>query len=487
MLNSASPRSGETLGEVKPTSIEELRACCDDAGRLFRSVSLFGNTSDSRPTSLLLGALADSLESNAARLIEILDAESALGETRLKGELARTVFQLRAHAGLVGSDFLLQPLSEKADSNRIPPLSKQFKMNIPLGPVAVFAASNFPLAFGVLGGDTASALAAGCPVIVKAHPAQPLFSDAVKTLVSDCLIKVGIDGAWLQVVASSSPSFGKALVQHPEITAVGFTGSKSGGLALKGYADERPVPIPVYAEMSSINPVFIGPNAAKNRSVEIGKNWATVLAANAGQLCTKPGLLIVPTKEDAEIILNAAAQALAELEIPPLLTLAMAENYFRRISEVRDAIGMDAVNPQSASNGFQVSANVMLIPEASLERNSKLFDEIFGPAGIVVSHGDPVAFLEYLEGNLTSTVFMDEGDEGWFQQISSALARNAGRLVFNKWPTGVSVGLATVHGGPFPATSAPQTTSVGFTSSWRFMRPICFDGFPSDLTPEIKL
>ncbi len=487
MLKSISPKSGEFLGEAQSTSIEALNSYCDNSGKLYRSISLFEKSSNSRSSVLLLGALADSLEAEAARLIEILDAESALGETRLKGELARTVFQLRAHAELVGSDFLSQPLSEQADSNRVPPLSKQFRINIPVGPVAVFAASNFPLAFGILGGDTASALAAGCPVIVKAHPAQPLFSDAMKSLVSDCLIKIGFDTAWLQVVTSSSPSFGKALVQHPTIAAVGFTGSRSGGLALKGYADERPVPIPVYAEMSSINPVFIGPNAAKNRSAEIGKNWATVLAANAGQLCTKPGLLVAPTEENAEIILNVATQALAELEIPPLLTLAMAENYNTRVSEVHDLIGMDAYNPQGTANGFQVSANVMLIPEESFERNSKLFDEIFGPAGIVVSHGDPVSFLEYLEGNLTATVFMDEGDEDWFHEISSALARNAGRLVFNKWPTGVSVGVATVHGGPFPATSAPQTTSVGFTSAWRFMRPICFDGFPSELTPEIKL
>ena len=479
---SINPATGENQGEVIGNSESEVNAACARVGSFFKSLNLFQNNIQSNKALLL--ALADVLEEKAETIIPIIDSESALGVPRLTGETARTVFQLRAQADLVDTDLLRRKLVDNADSKRIPPLSAQTRIEIAVGPVAVFAASNFPLAFGILGGDTASALAAGCPVVVKAHPAHPKSGVALAEVVSEAIKRAKVDPAWLQVLQGDGPEIGSWIVKHPDIAAVGFTGSRGGGLALKKIADAREVPIPVYAEMSSVNPTFIAPHAGETRASEIGKNWAAILSANAGQLCTKPGIVITTSKKVAEVISESAILALGELSTPPLISPRISNSYKKRLTELIAETGVKVSEIKPANEvGTFVSAAVITISEDDVALNSKITEEIFGPAGVVLHVRDVAEFLNNFEGNLTTTVIMDSEDEEWFKSLMPTMVRNAGRIVFDKWPTGVSVGLATVHGGPYPSTTAPATTSVGYTAAWRFMRPVCFDGFPSELLP----
>lgn len=481
-LISINPRTGEGLGEVAATPLAHVDAACDSASLLFDSVT--GRSSD--PVTLLR-TLADALESRAKEVVELLDLETALGAPRLNGELARTAYQLRAFADFADSPQLWQPLIDTADPARVPPRTDQRRVNVPVGPVAVFAASNFPLAFGILGGDTTSALAAGCPVVVKAHPAQPLGSAMLAELVAEAISIAGVDTAWLTVVAGDGVEIGRRLVEHPAIAAVGFTGSGAGGQALVHAAAARPRPIPVFAEMGSVNPSFVGPGAARSRAAEIGRSWASTLVANAGQLCTQPGMLIVPTKESAADVVAGACQALSAAIVPPLLSPRLAESFSRALDQVSSVSGVRGHRVDPAENaGTRVSAAVLETDASSLMAAPEAMAEMFGPAGLVIvcPHAQLPDFLRALPGSLASGVIADSVDGPWVSALVPGLQRLVGRIVYNTWPTGVSVGLATVHGGPWPATSYPATTSVGLTAAWRFVRPVAYEHFPQDLLPS---
>jgi len=486
-LASTDPRTGEVRTAQPETPAGAVDAVCAGAGDLFQERLSSWDAPDSGTSepSRLLRFLADQLDRNRDELIAVLDRETALGSARLAGEHARTVFQLRAFADAAGTDRVLQPIVDTADPGRVPPRSDQRRINVPIGPVVVFAASNFPLAFGILGGDTASALAARCPVVVKGHPAQPFAGALIEKIIADALAAADIDPRWLQVVHGGSVDVGRRLVGHPAIAAVGFTGSTAGGMALVRVAAERRIPIPVYAEMGSVNPTFVGRHAAVERADDIGGGWAGTLAASAGQLCTQPGLLIVP-EDAADGIVSAARAALSQADIIPMLAPRLAETFAAGVERAASVPGVRMQRlAQPDSSGCAVPAAIGEVDADTVLAAPELLEEIFGPAGLVVRC--PVARMPDLaraiDGSLTAAIFADPGDTEWARGLIPILRTRVGRLTCNTWPTGVSVGWATVHGGPWPATSVPHGTSVGLTAAWRFLRPVAFDGFPLDLLP----
>lgn len=503
-LTGLDPRTGAALGGVPVTSPAEIAAACAAARDAFDTAGAPGASA----TAALLTALADGVAAAADELVGTADAETALGEVRLRGEVARTAFQLRAFAGLAGSAALLEPVIDTPDPARVPPRAGQRSVQVPLGPVAVFAASNFPFAFGVLGGDTASALAAGCPVVAEAHPAQPATSAVLARIAATAVAASPVPSAWLQVVQGAGTEAGQALVAHPGIAAVGFTGSLAGGSALLAAAARRPEPIPVYAEMGSLNPVFVGPGAAAERAAEIARGWVATLVANAGQLCTKPGLLVLPDAAAAAVVTAAVTAALAEAAVPPMLAPRLQDALRRRWSEIGEAAaGGDLLasatggsGPSGATGGADGSggddapgvggtwqaAGVAVVDVATVMAAPTLLEEAFGPVGVLAVAADPaqaLALAAVVPGSLTATLQLGAADDAWAAEALRILTRRAGRVVVDAWPTGVSVGWATVHGGPWPATSAPATTSVGLGAARRFTRPVAYQGLPDRLLP----
>ncbi|SCF45768.1 aldehyde dehydrogenase family protein [Micromonospora mirobrigensis] len=413
----------------------------------------------------LLYACADSLSAAGAQIVATARDETGLTETRLSAELERTVGQLR----LLG-DFVAAGRHQPA---RLSPGvaaggADVFALSVPIGPVAVFAASNFPLAFGVAGGDTASALAAGCPVVVKAHPAQPATSRLVTGRLA-AVLPQGVFG-----LVEGGPEVSVALVQNPVVRAVGFTGSLFGGRALMAAAAARPDPIPVYAEMGSLNPVFVFPEAATDRS------WVTALAAavtgSSGQLCTKPGLVVVPD----ETFARALAAEVAAAPTHRMLTPAMAQAHERWFEQASVVGGVQVV----AGDGNPRPFTVQLPPEAL---HGPFLEEHFGPA-VVVCCAPVEAYphiVETLEGTLTATVIANSNDQPAAAALLPGLVARAGRVVWNGVPTGVAVCDAMHHGGPWPATSAPWATSVGSAAIQRFLRTVALQGLPPELVDEV--
>lgn len=485
VLISLNPRDGRECGQVPATSPEELDHMLVAAGAAFEAEQRRRGFDDGR----LLTALADAVERAEAELIRVADEETGLGAERLRNEIARTLYQLRAFADLAGSAGLIEPVIDTADPHRVPPRLDQRRLNVPIGPVAVFAASNFPFAFGILGGDTASALAAGCPVVVKGHTAQPRLGAALARLVPDALAAAQAPAEWIQVVLGGGHGAGHRMVSHPAVQAVGFTGSNSGGTALFRTAAEREYPIPVYAEMGSLNPAFVAPHAARARVEEIARGWAGCLTASAGQLCTKPGLLVLPDRDSADQVARLAAQHVEAAAVPPMLAPRLQDGFqdaLRAASEVEGVRWASRPVSEDARPGTWQPAAVLTVDAATVLAQPRLLEEMFGPAGIVVAAADADQALRLahaLSGTLTATVHADAGDQEWAEEMLAVLRQRAGRIVVNGWSTGLSVGWATVHGGPWPATSAPHTTSVGMAAAHRFVRPVAYQGVPDTLLP----
>jgi NADP-dependent aldehyde dehydrogenase len=502
-LISRNPRTGAEHRSRPATPLESVEAACRAARTLFdgaadaaatATATVLGTAPDSAG---LLRALATELTGATEELVPVADAETALGEVRLRGEIARTAFQLRAFADLVGSPALLDPVLDTADAHRVPPRADQRSLQIPLGPVAVFAASNFPFAFGVLGGDTASALAAGCPVVAEAHPAQPETSALLAEVARRAVRTAGVPEAWLQVVQGAGAEAGQALVTAPGISAVGFTGSFAGGRALLAAAAQRAEPIPVYAEMGSLNPVFVGAGALAERPAELADAWVATLTTNAGQLCTKPGLLVVtradgPGRGIAADFEASVGRALAAATVPPMLAPRLRDGLRGRWADLaavpgaRTLLGTAPEPAGPAAPGLEQQAGVVVVDAARVLATPTVLEEAFGPVGVLVVAESPAQALELaraLPGSLTASVHLGNGDDAWGGELLAVLRNRAGRLVVDGWPTGVSVGWATVHGGPWPATSAPATTSVGLGAARRFTRPVAFQGVPDRLLP----
>lgn len=437
---------------------------------------------------------ANFLETVAAQIVELGDdlivramAESGLPRARLEGECGRTVGQLKLFAALLreGSWADLRIDSALPDRQPMPRPDLRMRM-IGLGPVAVFAASNFPLAFSVAGGDTAAAFAAGCPVVLKAHSAHPgtseLVARAVVRAVELCKLPAGV----FALLTGTGNGIGQGLVAHPAIKAVGFTGSRSGGTALMAVAAARKQPIPVYAEMSSINPFFLFPHALAARGNQIAAAFAASMTMGVGQFCTNPGLVLGLAGPDFDRFAAQAGQALASIEAGTMLTAGIASAYQSGVHKLGAHDAVKAVKTPQHTEGkgapalFQTSGQDFLAQHA-------LHDEIFGPASLLVACADLAEMrliAENLEGQLTATLQMDDEDTEAVRALLPVLERKVGRILANGMPTGVEVSTAMVHGGPFPATSDGRSSSVGTAAIQRFLRPVCYQNLPQSLLPE---
>jgi len=493
MIQGFDPRTGEPVGEpVAETSDAALDAIVAAARA---AAPAWGAGIALVQRAEALAAVADALDDRAGELAVIADTETALGGERLIGEVARTTTQLRMFAGVLrtgGGDRGGRPPGpapsyEDAVVTRaegvIPDLRR---INRPVGPVAVFAASNFPFAFSVAGGDTASALAAGCPVVVKAHEAHPVTSDVTAEVVAQALASAGAPAGTFGLVHGVQA--GLRLLRHPDIAAAGFTGSTVGGLALARICAERPVPIPFYGELGSVNPSVVLPGAAFARPAEVATGYVGSLTLGTGQFCTNPGLLFVP--EDVGL-LSAIAEAVGASTGGPMLSGRIFAGYEDAVAEAEDhpgvaelAAGQPGAGPWGATpRVFQLTLKEFAADLAALSR------ERFGPAGLVITYpsvADLLPVLAALAGNLVGTVHADAGspeDLELARQVVAVLEHVAGRIVFNGWPTGVAVVPAQHHGGPWPATTVPAYTSVGTAAIRRWLVPVAYQNFPAELLP----
>jgi alpha-ketoglutaric semialdehyde dehydrogenase len=421
-------------------------------------------------------------------LIERAMAETGLPRARLEGERARTVGQLKLFADVVRAGEWLDLRVDRRQPDRKPlPRPDLRERHIPLGPVAVFGASNFPLAFSVAGGDTASALAAGCPVVAKGHPAHPgtgeLVGRAVQAAARSCRMPEGVFSLLLGAVET-----GAALVADARIKAVGFTGSRGGGMALVRIANARPEPIPVYAEMSSINPVYLLPAALSARAETIGRDFIASLTMGAGQFCTNPGLVFGLAGADLDRFVAAAGDALRACAPAPMLTPAIHQAYEAGVRALAQHNSVETIARGRVGEGVNQGQGALFATNArDFMSDARLVHEVFGSSSLVVRCPDVetlAAVSEKLEGQLTATLHMEPADVEIARRLLPILERKAGRILANGWPTGVEVGHAMVHGGPFPATSDSRTTSVGSLAIRRFLRPVCYQDLPDDLLPE---
>ncbi|MGW6485726.1 aldehyde dehydrogenase (NADP(+)) [Streptomyces sp. NPDC055056] len=426
----------------------------------------------------LLRNLSLRLAENTDTLSNVAESETRLGGERLRGEIRRTQAQLDMFADLVEAGAFLDVMIDPPDPDAIPaPRPDIRRMLVPLGPVAVFSASNFPFAFSVLGGDTASALAAGCPVVVKAHEGHPRLSDLTWKLVAGDL-PPGV----LSVVHGREA--GRNLVTDPDIRAVGFTGSTAGGRALFDLAANRPNPIPFYGELGSLNPVVATVAACAQRGGDIAHQYVASVTLSQGQFCTKPGLLFLPLDHGMEGLLRREMAAVAPA---PLLGDWISSAYLTTLMELAHHPAVQVLHMARCSDDPRVSKPALLVTSATdLRAHPELLQECFGPASLVVTYtstDDLLDTLGTLPGSLTASIHGQEGeDELLLRRLSAAM--DAGRFIWNGWPTGVAVTPAMHHGGPWPATTSPLHTSVGSRAIARWMRPIAYQGMPEGLLPE---
>jgi 2,5-dioxopentanoate dehydrogenase len=438
----------------------------------------------------LLEAIADNILGLGDELIERAQAETGLPVQRIQGERARTVGQLRLFAQVVRDGHFLGATIDRAQPGRQPlPRADLRLAKVALGPVAVFGASNFPLAFSVAGGDTASALAAGAPVIVKAHSAHLGTSKLVGGAIQKAVKEQGLPEGTFSLLFGAGRQLGEALVSHPAIKAVGFTGSRQGGIALMQLANARPEPIPVYAEMSSINPIFLLPAALANRAEAIGSAFVDSLTMGAGQFCTNPGLVLAVDGLDLERFIKAAADALASKPAQTMLTPGIFDAYCAGAHSTGAPPGVTkVVEGEPAGERANAAQAVLYVTDAArLLASPELEAEMFGPASVVTRARDFDELLEiaeHLEGQLTVTLQIDAADLAEAKRLLPVLERKAGRIIANGFPTGVEVSHAMVHGGPYPSTSNSMFTSVGATAIDRFLRPVCYQDLPDMLLPE---
>ncbi|MEU1281093.1 aldehyde dehydrogenase family protein [Streptomyces sp. NPDC005805] len=481
---SVDPRTGRRREQV---AAEATAGEVDGAVRAAHAAR--AQLADRAVRAAFLRTAAALLEKSRDALVETADAETALGPARLTGELARTCYQLRAFAGVVEEGAFLDVVIDHPDPAATPPVPDLRRYKIPLGVVAVYAASNFPFAFSVPGGDTASALAAGCPVVVKAHPDHPATSELVAAVLRAAAAEHGLDSAVLGLVHGFDAGLG--LVRHPLVAAAGFTGSVRGGRALFDAAAARPAPIPFHGELGSLNPVVVTVAAAAERAAEIGAGLAGSMTLGTGQFCVKPGLVLVPAGEAGDRLVGALAEAVAEAPAGVLLDARMRENFLGGAAERAALDGVAAPVAPGAAEGQAVRPGFLTVPAARLTgpgAHDALLEECFGPLTVVARYTDPAeasAVLARLPGNLSATVHLSAeeahgGGDG--PRLLAELTPLAGRVLVNGWPTGVAVAPAQHHGGPYPATTS-TSTSVGATAVERWLRPVTYQTTPEPLLP----
>ena len=484
-FTAVNPATGETLTpDFSSAGADAVAEACALADAAFPAFA----ATDPETRAAFLERIADNIVGLGDDLIVRAMAESGLPRMRLEGERGRTVGQLKLFAGVVRQGDFLDATIDPAMPDRAPlPRPDLRRVNVAIGPVAVFGASNFPLAFSVAGGDTASALAAGCPVVVKGHPAHPGTGELVARAIAQAVKDSGLPAGVFSYLPGETNELGAALVRDPRIQAVGFTGSRGGGLALVRIAAEREEPIPVYAEMSSINPVVLFPAALAARGEALGKEFVASLTMGAGQFCTNPGLVLAIDGPDLDAFIASAAAAMTDAAPATMLTPGIHASFEQGVDALaghdavktvaRGKVG-DGVN-QAVGAIFDTTAEAFLADRA-------LSHEVFGSSSVVVRCRDMAEIARViagLEGQLTATLQMDAADEADAVRLVPVIARRVGRILANGWPTGVEVAPAMVHGGPFPATSDGRTTSVGTLAIARYLRPVCFQNLAPALLP----
>jgi alpha-ketoglutaric semialdehyde dehydrogenase len=463
---------------------DDVAAACAAAEAAFPVYS--ATSRDER--AAFLERVADEIVAIGEPLIAAAIRESGLPRGRIEGERGRTVGQLKLFAGVVRSGAWLGLRIDPALPERQPLPRPDLRLRmVPLGPVAVFGASNFPLAFSTAGGDTASALAAGCPVVVKGHPAHPETGALVAAAITRAVAASGLPEGVFQHLVGPGNELGGALVKDPRIAAVGFTGSRGGGLALVSLAQARPVPIPVYAEMSSINPVVLLPEALKARGAALGTAFVGSLTMGAGQFCTNPGLVLAIDGEGFDAFTAAATDALTLAEPQVMLTTGIHDAYRKGVETLAGSAKVEPLARGKEGNGTtRGQAALFQVGAADFLADETLGHEVFGASSVIVRCRDEAelqSVLAGLEGQLTATLHMDAADEALAARLVPTLERKVGRILANGWPTGVEVTHAMVHGGPFPATSDGRSTSVGSLAIDRFLRPVSYQNLAQSVLP----
>ncbi|URQ76121.1 MAG: aldehyde dehydrogenase (NADP(+)) [Candidatus Ochrobactrum gambitense] len=436
--------------------------------------------------ALFLEAIADEIEARAAAITEIGTQETGLPTGRLEGERGRTTGQLRLFANHIRKADYLDRRVDEALPDRKPAARPEIRlMQRPIGPVAVFGASNFPLAFSTAGGDTAAALAAGCPVVVKGHSAHPGTGEIVADAIQTAIAKTGMPKGVFSLIQGGDRKVGEALVTHPLIKAVGFTGSLGGGRALFNLCAQRPEPIPFFGELGSVNPMFLLPEAMKARASSLGEGWAGSLTMGAGQFCTNPGIAVVIDGSEADSFVQSTRNALEKVAPQVMLTDGIAKAYqdgkahFDSRNSVKPVLTTESKGREASPNLYETTGEAFL-------GDHTIGEEVFGPLGVVVrvkSVDDMVHLAKGFEGQLTATLHMDKDDAADARKLLPVLERKAGRVLANGFPTGVEVVDSMVHGGPYPASTNFGATSVGTMSIRRFLRPVSYQNIPADVLP----
>ncbi len=481
MIQGFNPRTGERTGKPVPeTTDAEVDAAVAAAAAAWPEWAGLGDEGRARA----LAAVADALDARAGELVALADEETALGETRLTGEVARTTGQLRLFAGVLRDGGYADAVASPAGGG----IAEIRRISHPVGPVAVFAASNFPFAFSVAGGDTASALAAGCPVVVKAHEGHPGTSVLTAQIVTGALAGAGAPAGVFAMVRGFEA--GIRLLTHPSISAAGFTGSTRGGLELARICAEREVPIPFYGELGAVNPVVVLPRAAAGHGAEIASGYAGSLTLGAGQFCTNPGLLFVPAGDEA--LSAAVTDAVSAASGAPMLSERIYKGYEASLAEIEAHPAVTAVAAGTTGEGpWGATPRLFATSLADFAADIPVLSrERFGPAGLMISYpsvDDLLPVLAKLGGNLVGSVHGDAGsaaDVAAARQVVAVFERTVGRIVWNGWPTGVAVNAAQHHGGPWPATTVPAYTSVGSAAIRRWLVPVAYQNFPAELLPR---
>ena len=482
------PASGKELdGDFHIAGQEDVDEALTLAEKAFASYRCL----DKKAKATFLRNIAEEINNLGDELIERAMAESGLPQGRLQGERGRTTSQLNMFADLVEEGSWVEATIDSAQPNRQPaPRADIRKMLVPVGPVVVFGASNFPLAFSVAGGDTASVLAAGCPVIVKAHPAHPGTSALVGEAIKKAAERNELPEGVFSMLYDDSYAVGEALVKHPKTKTVTFTGSYRGGMALAKLAQEREHPIPVFAEMGSINPTILLPEALENRYKEIAEQYAASITLGAGQFCTNPGLLIAVKSPVTDKFKGALGEAIEKIASSTMLTPGISKNYSNLSGEMLEEQGVSVIARSANVNADKANQAAPVVAEVSASSfvvNPKLREEVFGPYSLLVTADYEVQLqqvVDALHGQLTASVVADEGDLKKYKDLIQGLANIAGRVILNNVPTGVEVIPSMHHGGPFPATTDGRFTSVGTGAIKRFARPVAWQNWSNDLLPD---
>jgi NADP-dependent aldehyde dehydrogenase len=485
LSRSVNPATGEKIADFHKATANEVEKAVAKAASAFQ---IYRKKSGAEKAAFL-DAAANEILALGDELVTICCAESALPKGRIEGEMGRTANQLKMFAALLREGSWLDARIETANPERTPiPKPDLRYMQVGLGPVVVFGASNFPLAFSTAGGDTASALAAGCPVIVKAHSAHPATSEMVGKAVQKAAKATGMPDGVFSVLNGDGSTVGIQLVKHPEVKAVGFTGSFTGGKALFDAAVRREVPIPVYAEMGSTNPVFILPEMMANQADAFAKGFSGSVTLGVGQFCTNPGMLIYEDAATGKEFNAKLEEHFTQTNGGAMLTAGIYKAYNAGVSHHTAAAGVETLAKGAPSDALNTPSPVLFKTTSKvLHENPNLSEEIFGPASLVVeatSKQDVLEIARNLSGHLTATVHGTENDLLAYKELFDILEQKVGRVIINGFPTGVEVNSAMVHGGPFPSTADGRSTSVGTAAIFRFTRPVSYQNMPQALLPD---